>query len=251
MKKKFIYLSMIFVFFILPSLVFGFVSMEPTPSIDDRLGNMGETILGVIQWSGFAIATGMIIYIGIKYTMAAANEKAELKQSLINYIIGAIVIICAVTIATWCYQIFKGDVGGGGGTPPPANNRPSNIWGVSIGSGSASGGVSSGGSQSRQQNQNNIWNVGTGDDDTGSNDDGNGETPVNNGNNTEQSNGGSNGGMAVGDTSQEKADKEEDKNNDEGYGNVIEAVGGLIMGEDTPSNNEENTGNYISGASGR
>lgn len=110
MKKKFIYLMLLICIFS-STLAYGFVSMEPDPTPPSGMDDMTSTILGVIQWSGLAIATGMIIYIGIKYVMSAANEKAELKQSLINYVIGALVIICATSIATWCVQIFSGETG--------------------------------------------------------------------------------------------------------------------------------------------
>lgn len=63
--------------------------------IADRIG----PILNAIAWVGYVIALGMILYIGIKYTMAAANEKANLKQGVINYLIGAFLIIGASAIA--------------------------------------------------------------------------------------------------------------------------------------------------------
>lgn len=67
-------------------------------------GNMGSAvakILGVIQWVGYAFALGMLIFIGIKYVMSAANEKADLKKGLINFVIGAIIIAGAATICGW------------------------------------------------------------------------------------------------------------------------------------------------------
>ena len=63
--------------------------------------NAVNKVLGLIQWIGYAFAIGMLIYIGIKYTMAAANEKADLKKGLINYVIGAIIIAGAATICGW------------------------------------------------------------------------------------------------------------------------------------------------------
>ena len=58
-------------------------------------------IIGFIQYAAWAIAIGMIIYIGIKYTMSAANEKADLKKGLINFVIGAVIIAGAATICGW------------------------------------------------------------------------------------------------------------------------------------------------------
>ena len=62
-------------------------------------------ILGFVQWAGYAIAVGMLIYVGIKYVMASANEKADLKNSLIKYVIGAVLIAGAATISQWIFAI--------------------------------------------------------------------------------------------------------------------------------------------------
>lgn len=59
---------------------------------------LANKVLGVVQWVGYAFAFGMLLYIGIKYTMSAANEKADLKKGLINYVIGAGILFGASTI---------------------------------------------------------------------------------------------------------------------------------------------------------
>ena len=77
-----------------------------------------KDVLGVIQWVGYAFAIGMLIYIGIKYMMSAANEKADLKKGLINYVIGAILIAATVTISGWIInfgQSLRSAEGGAGG----------------------------------------------------------------------------------------------------------------------------------------
>ena len=63
-----------------------------------EFNGVGSTVLGYIQWFGYTMAVGMLLYIGIKYMMASANDKAELKKGAINYVIGAIVIAAATTI---------------------------------------------------------------------------------------------------------------------------------------------------------
>lgn len=80
-------------------------------ALPDELGNISASmgqgkgavnqILSAIQWIGYAFAIGMLIYIGIKYTMSAANEKADLKKGLINFVIGAVIIAGAATICGW------------------------------------------------------------------------------------------------------------------------------------------------------
>ena len=83
------------------------VDSEFTPGITmtDEAATFANSILGFVQWAGYAIAVGMLIYVGIKYVMASANEKADLKNSLIKYVIGAVLIAGAATISQWIFAI--------------------------------------------------------------------------------------------------------------------------------------------------
>ncbi len=90
-----------------------FTSFDPTPSIDEPLKNRAEIILGAVQVVAAAIAVGMIIYVGIKYVMSSANERAEVKQSAINFTIGAIVIAGAPKLFTLLYKFFVQAKNGG------------------------------------------------------------------------------------------------------------------------------------------
>lgn len=109
MKKMMIYLMIVVTLMILPSPVFAFASAIHKPSATPLNGteSMVSTILGVIQWIGYAISLGMLIYIGIKYTMSAANEKADLKSASINFVIGAIIIAGASAICGWVVTAFQ------------------------------------------------------------------------------------------------------------------------------------------------
>lgn len=69
-------------------------------------------ILGALAWFGYAIGIGMILYIGVKYTLAAANEKATLKQGVINYLIGAFLVIGASAVADFVSTVAMGDSAG-------------------------------------------------------------------------------------------------------------------------------------------
>lgn len=81
------------------------------PSIDGNATTAVSKILGLVQWIGYAMAIGMLVYIGIKYVMSAANEKADLKKGLINYLIGAIIIFAASTIVGWVKTFVSANVG--------------------------------------------------------------------------------------------------------------------------------------------
>ncbi len=63
-----------------------------------KAGNIASNALGIVQWFGYALAIGMLLFIGIKYMMASANEKADLKKGSINYVIGAILVAAASAI---------------------------------------------------------------------------------------------------------------------------------------------------------
>lgn len=64
-----------------------------TPALPNTtMENMVDEILGMLAAIGYAVATGMLIYVGIKYVMASANEKADLKNSSIKYVAGAIIL---------------------------------------------------------------------------------------------------------------------------------------------------------------
>lgn len=85
--------------------VFAFGNITATPTAPEGAANTAGTIIGVMQWIGYAIAVGMLVYIGIKYIMASANEKADLKNALIKYVIGAALIVGGVTIAGWIFSV--------------------------------------------------------------------------------------------------------------------------------------------------
>lgn len=89
--------------------VLGTTGMIPTigTTVNDKVGNIGAKALGYVQWFGYALAIGMIIYLGIKYMMASANEKADLKKGAINYVIGAILVAGATAIVTVLSSIGK------------------------------------------------------------------------------------------------------------------------------------------------
>ena len=76
-------------------------------SIDQLKGKL-PVILNAIAWIGYAIAFGMFIYIGIKYTLSAANEKATLKQGAINFLIGGVLIASASVVADIVARVAAG-----------------------------------------------------------------------------------------------------------------------------------------------
>ena len=105
MKKVMSLLMTVAMLAMMCSTVFGFSGIEPTVTAPNGANDTASTIIGVMQWFGYAIAIGMLVFIGIKYVMASANEKADLKNALIRYLVGAVLIVFAVTIAGWVFSL--------------------------------------------------------------------------------------------------------------------------------------------------
>jgi hypothetical protein len=71
------------------------------PTIGNNDGGLEgpvESVLGAIQFIGAAFAVGMLIVLGVKYVMASAQEKADLKKGMLSYVIGAILIGAASSL---------------------------------------------------------------------------------------------------------------------------------------------------------
>ena len=105
MKKVMSLLMTVAMLAMMCSTVFGFSGIKPTVTAPNGANDTASTIIGVMQWFWYAIAIGMLVFIGIKYVMASANEKADLKNALIRYVVGAVLIVFAVTIAGWVFSL--------------------------------------------------------------------------------------------------------------------------------------------------
>ena len=88
--------------------------VEPK-AIDDLSGNV-YNILGAAQWIGFIVGIAMCIWIGIKYLTAGAGQKAEVKSTMIPWLIGAACVALAPTLGSAVFKMFAGNPGGGAQT---------------------------------------------------------------------------------------------------------------------------------------
>lgn len=62
-----------------------------------------DTILGLTQVIGIAVAVIMLVVLAIKYISAAPGDKAEIKKHAVVYIVGAVILFAASGIV----QIIK------------------------------------------------------------------------------------------------------------------------------------------------
>lgn len=67
-------------------------------SNSSAIQKMGGGILAVIQVVGSAVSLITLIILAIKYMSTSTNEKASIKQRLIPYLIGAIIVFGASNI---------------------------------------------------------------------------------------------------------------------------------------------------------
>lgn len=75
-------------------------------TINDAVSKIWSTVLTVLQ----ILAIAAIVYAGVKYMFAAAEDKAEIKQGLIGLAVGAILVFGASTIVQFILKA-KTDVG--------------------------------------------------------------------------------------------------------------------------------------------
>lgn len=76
--------------------------------VEDQEGaiEIGNIIVSIVRYIGEAIAIVSLMIIGIRYLLASTEEKAEYKQSMWPYVIGAILLFAGATFTDWIYEIF-------------------------------------------------------------------------------------------------------------------------------------------------
>lgn len=87
------------------SATIGGVTIQPDTKSGQKVQNLGNNILGIIQVVGTIIAVGVLMVIGIKYMMGSAEEKAEYKKTMLPYLIGAVILFAAVNIAKYVVDV--------------------------------------------------------------------------------------------------------------------------------------------------
>ena len=100
MTKKILMIVMVVMLVMMSSISFAWtIGASVAPTAVEGLGGTAASVLGVMQWGGYIIAVGMLIWVGIKYVTSGAGKKAEAKETLIPIVVGAVLIAAAVTIA--------------------------------------------------------------------------------------------------------------------------------------------------------
>ena len=83
--------------------------VQPTDPGTTDIQTLGGKILGILQTVGIVLSVIILVILGIKYMMGSAEEKAEYKKTMIPYLVGAVLIFLAPTIANTVYTLIKGN----------------------------------------------------------------------------------------------------------------------------------------------
>lgn len=70
---------------------------DATNSVD-KVNNLIATIITSIRIAGVAVAVVILLVLAMKYMTAAPGDKADIKKSLINYVIGAVIFFGVIGI---------------------------------------------------------------------------------------------------------------------------------------------------------
>jgi len=98
-------LSIALIMTVLFTLSISFASDDATQA-SKELQNAGSRIIGALLWFGYAIAIGMVLFIGIKYILGAADAKANMKSAMVNWLIGAFIVFMATTIIGIVFNVI-------------------------------------------------------------------------------------------------------------------------------------------------
>ena len=79
----------------------------PTQAEVADMYNFGGKVAGIVQIVGTAVSVGALIIIGIRYVISSAEEKAEYKERMIPFVIGAALLFGASNIIKIIYNLIN------------------------------------------------------------------------------------------------------------------------------------------------
>lgn len=86
----------------------GSVNTSKTMNGLNKVTDAGEGIIGAIRTVGILISVGVLMVLGIKYMMGSAEEKASYKKTMMPYLVGAVLIFAASSLAQAVFDFVKG-----------------------------------------------------------------------------------------------------------------------------------------------
>ena len=98
--------SIYFLFIISSGLVYASNDLAGDETV---IKNIASSLLNVLMWIAYAFILGAILFVGIKYMLSTANEKANIKGILPKLIIGVVAITCCFSIAKFVANVAGND----------------------------------------------------------------------------------------------------------------------------------------------
>lgn len=77
----------------------------------DKVKNIGNNIIGIIQFLGSFVSVITLVILGIKYMLGSVEEKAEYKKTMWPYLLGAIMIFGITNILPIVSSVVSGIFG--------------------------------------------------------------------------------------------------------------------------------------------
>lgn len=79
--------------------------IDPKEPTGNEITGVGEKVVGIVTMLGSILAVLVLVILGIKYMMGSTDEKAEYKKSMLPYVIGAVLVFAASSIASVMYNL--------------------------------------------------------------------------------------------------------------------------------------------------
>lgn len=79
--------------------------IDPKEPTGNEITGVGEKVIGIVTMLGSILAVLVLVVLGIKYMMGSTDEKAEYKKSMLPYVIGAVLVFAASSIASVIYNL--------------------------------------------------------------------------------------------------------------------------------------------------
>ena len=81
-------------------------SDKPTYAETMEMYKFAGVITGIVQIAGTIVSAGTLIIIGIRYMVVSVEEKAQYKERMVPYVIGAVLLFGATNIVNILYKLF-------------------------------------------------------------------------------------------------------------------------------------------------
>ena len=91
-----------------------------------KLDETTQRVIGVVKYVCYAAAVILLVILGVRWLMAAPDQKADIKKSAVIYVVGAVLIFAAGAILSIIQSVArntikedsKGTAGGAGSVTP-------------------------------------------------------------------------------------------------------------------------------------